>query len=162
MVDLIDSTDSVSVDGIFNWISLLAIFSVITVIGNYVGYQHPIAESLVGMIILSIITLAGLLFERYIPLNISSIVYISLIGLIVSLPIMPTSDFVVYYVSHVELLAIVTVFLAYVGVGMGKNWDQFKAMGWRGAVVTIAVITGTYIGSALIAHIVLVLTGTPI
>lgn len=162
MVDLVDSTDSVSVDGIFNWISLLAIFSVITVIGNYVGYHHPIAESLVGMAILSIITLVGLLFERYIPLNISSIVYISMIGLIVSLPIMPTSSFVIYYVSHVELLAIVTVFLAYVGVGMGKNWDQFKTMGWRGAIVTIAVITGTYIGSALIAHIVLVLTGTPI
>ena len=85
-----------------------------------------------------------------------------MIGLIVSLPIMPTSSFVIYYVSHVELLAIVTVFLAYVGVGMGKNLDQFKTMGWRGAIVTIAVITGTYIGSALIAHIVLVLTGTPI
>lgn len=162
MVDLIEDSESVSVDGLFNWISLLAIFSVITVIGNYVGYRHPIAESLVGMVILSVITLVGLLFERYIPLNISSIVYISLIGLIVSLPIMPTSDFVVYYVSHIELLAIVTVFLAYVGVGMGKNWDQFKTMGWRGAVVTIAVITGTYLGSAIIAHIVLVMTGTPI
>ncbi len=162
MVDLIDGTDTVSVDGMVNWISLLTIFSIITVIGNYVGYHHPIAESLVGMAILSVITLVGLLCERYIPLNISSIVYISLIGLIVSIPGMPTSDFVVYYVSHVELLAIVTVFLAYVGVGMGKNWDQFKAIGWRGAVVTVAVITGTYLGSALIAHIVLVLTGTPL
>lgn len=162
MVELIDGTDSVSIDGVINWIVLLAIFSIITVIGNYVGYHHPIAESLVGMVILSFITLIGLLCERYIPLNISSIVYISLIGLVVSIPGMPTSDFVVYYVSHVELLAIVTVFLAYVGIGMGKNWDKFKVIGWRGIIVTVAVITGTYVGSALIAHAVLVLTGTPI
>ena len=73
---------------------------------------------------------------------------------------MPTSGFIVYYVSKIELLAIVTVFLAYVGIGMGKNWDQFKKMGWRGAIVTVFVITGTYLGSAIIAHVVLILTGT--
>lgn len=158
-MDLIDESESVSINGIRNWILLLLIFSAITVIGNYVGYQHPIGESMVGMLILSFITLIGMLLERYIPLNISSIVYISMLGLILSLPFMPTSSFIVYYVSKVELLAIVTVFLAYVGIGMGKNWDQFKKMGWRSVIVTICVITGTYLGSVLIAHAVLVLTG---
>lgn len=159
-MDFIDESESVSAHGITNWILLLLIFSVIVVIGNYVGYKHPISESLVGMLILSFITLIGMLLERYVPLNVSSIVYISLIGLVLSLPFMPTSGFVVYYVSKIELLAIVTVFLAYVGIGMGKNWDQFKKMGWRGAIVTVFVITGTYLGSAIIAHVVLVLTGT--
>lgn len=159
-MDLIDESESVSIHGITNWVLLLLIFSIIVVIGNYVGYKHPISESLVGMLILSFITLIGMLLERYIPLNVSSIVYISLIGLILSLPFMPTSSFVVYYVSKIELLAIVTVFLAYVGIGMGKNWDQFKKMGWRGAIVTVFVITGTYLGSAIIAHAVLILTGT--
>ena len=161
MVDMIDGSESVSYQGILNWILLLVIFSVITVIGNWVGYKHPIADSLVGMLILSIITLAGLLLERYLPFNLSSIIYISLIGIAVSLPGSPTSAFVVKYVSQVELLSIVTVFLAYVGIGVGKHWDQFKTMGWRGIIVTICLITGTYIGSALIAHVVLVLSGTP-
>ena len=161
MVDMIDGSESVSYQGILNWILLLVIFSVITVIGNWVGYKHPIADSLVGMLILSIITLAGLLLERYLPFNLSSIIYISLIGIAVSLPGSPTSTFVVKYVGQVELLSIVTVFLAYVGIGVGKHWDQFKTMGWRGIIVTICLITGTYIGSALIAHVVLVLTGTP-
>lgn len=159
-MDLIDESESVSVHGITNWVLLLLIFSIIVVIGNYVGYKHPISESLVGMLILSFITLIGMLLERYVPLNISSIVYISLIGLVLSLPFTPTSGFIVYYVSKIELLAIVTVFLAYVGIGMGKNWDQFKKMGWRGAIVTVFVITGTYLGSAIIAHVVLILTGT--
>lgn len=161
MVDVIDGSETVSTHGIVNWILLLVIFSVITVIGNWVGYKHPIADSLVGMLILSVITLAGLLLERYLPFNISSIIYISLIGIAVSLPMMPTSPFVVKYVGQVELLSIVTVFLAYVGIGIGKNWEQFKAMGWRAMIVTVCIITGTYLGSALIAHIVLVLSGTP-
>lgn len=162
MPDLFDGTENVSVQGILNWILLLAIFSIITVIGNYIGYKHPIADSLVGMAILSIITLAGLWMERELPLNISSIIYISVIGIILAFPGMPTADFLAYYVSKVELISIVTVFLAYVGIGMGKSWNEFKALGWRAIIITILVISSTYLGAAIVAHIVLVVTGVPI
>ena len=162
MPDLIDGSENVSVHGIFNWILLLAIFSVITVIGNYIGYKHPITDSLVGMAILSLITLVGVWMERYLPLNISSIIYISVIGIVVALPGMPTSNFVLHYVSQVELLSVVTVFLAYVGIGMGKSWNEFKALGLRAVIVTVLVIASTYLGSAVVAYIVLVLTGVPV
>ena len=161
MPELIDGSENVSVHGIFNWILLLAIFSVITVIGNYLGYKHPMTDSLVGMGILSGITLLGVWMERYLPFNISSILYISVFGIILAFPGMPTSEFVLYYVSKVELLSIVTVFLAYVGIGMGKSWHEFKALGWRAIVVTVLVIAATYYGAAIVAHIVLVVTGVP-
>ena len=161
MPDLIDGSENVSVHGIFNWILLLAIFSIITVIGNYLGYQHPMSSSLVGMGILSLITLVGVWLERELPFNISSILYISVIGIVIAFPGMPTSEFVLYHVSQVELLSIVTVFLAYVGIGMGKSWDEFKALGWRAIVITILVIAATYYGAAIVAHIVLVLSGVP-
>ena len=161
MPDLIDGSEAVSVHGILNWILLLAIFSIITVIGNYLGYNHPMAGSLVGMAILSVITLAGVWLERELPFNISSILYISVIGIVVAFPGMPTSEFVLKYVSQIELLSIVTVFLAYVGIGMGKSWDEFKALGWRAIIITILVIAATYYGAAIVAHIVLVLTGVP-
>jgi hypothetical protein len=161
MPDLIDGSENVTVHGIFNWILLLAIFSIITAIGNYLGYKHPMTDSLVGMGILSLITLVGVWLERYLPFNVSSILYISIMGIILAFPGMPTSEFVLYYVSKVELLAIVTVFLAYVGIGMGKSWDEFKALGWRAIVITILVIAATYYGAAIVAHIVLVLTGVP-
>ncbi|MBR4447500.1 MAG: hypothetical protein IKS50_03630 [Methanobrevibacter sp.] len=161
MPDLIDSSENVSVHGIFNWILLLFIFSVITAVGNFLGYHHPIEGSLIGMAILSFITLIGVWLERYVPLDISSILYISVIGIIVAFPGMPTSEFVLKYVSQIELLAIVTVFLAYVGIGMGKSWDEFKALGWRAIVITVLVIAATYYGAAIVAHIVLVLTGVP-
>ena len=161
MPDLIDGSENVSVHGIFNWILLLVIFSIITVIGNYLGYKHPMTDSLVGMAILSVITLVGVWMERELPLNVSSILYISIIGIVLAFPGMPTSDFVLYYVSKIELLSIVTVFLAYVGIGMGKSWDEFKALGWRAIVITVLVIASTYYGAAIVAHIVLVLTGVP-
>ena len=162
MPDLIDGSENITVHGIFNWILLLAIFSIITVIGNYVGYKHPITDSLIGMFILSLLTLAGVWMERYLPFNISSIIYISVMGIILAFPGMPTSEFVSYYVSKIELLSIVTVFLAYVGIGMGKSWNEFKALGLRAIIVTILVIASTYLGSAVVAHIVLVLTGVPV
>ena len=161
MPDLIDGSENVSVHGIFNWILLLTIFSIITVVGNYLGYKHPITDSLIGMGLLSLITLVGVWMERYLPFNISSILYISVIGIVIAFPGVPTSDFVLYYVSKVELLSIVTVFLAYVGIGMGKSWNEFKALGWRAVIVTILVIASTYLGSAIVAHIILVLTGVP-
>ncbi len=161
MSDLLEGSENVSVHGIFNWILLLVIFSIITVIGNYLGYKHPMTDSLIGMAILSVITLVGVWLERELPFDISSILYISIIGILVAFPGMPTSEFVLYYVSHVELLSIVTVFLAYVGIGMGKSWDEFKALGWRAIVITVLVIAATYYGAAIVAHIVLVLTGVP-
>ena len=161
MPDLLEGSENVSVHGIFNWILLLIIFSIITVIGNYLGYKHPMADSLVGMAILSVITLIGVWLERELPFNISSILYISVIGILIAFPGMPTSKFVLYYVSQIELLSIVTVFLAYVGIGMGKSWDEFKALGWRAIVITVLVIAATYYGAAIVAHIVLVLTGVP-
>ena len=161
MPDLLEGSENVSVHGILNWILLLIIFSIITVVGNYLGYKHPMYDSLVGMAILSVITLIGVWLEREVPFDISSIIYISVMGILIAFPGMPTSKFVLHYVSQVELLSIVTVFLAYVGIGMGKSWDEFKALGWRAVVITVLVIAATYYGAAIVAHIVLVLTGVP-
>ena len=161
MAEIIDGSENVSVQGILNWILLLAIFSIISVIGNSIGFSHPIGDSLIGMAILSLITLAGVWMERYLPFNISSIIYISVMGIVLAFPGMPTSDILLYYVSKVELLSIVTVFLAYVGIGMGKSWNEFKALGGKAVIITVLVIASTYLGSAIVAHCVLVMTGVP-
>lgn len=154
-----EESESISFKKLLSWISLLIIFSFIVSVGNWVGYENPIFESFVGMIILSIITIVGFALERYIPYNISSIVYISLIGLILSVPGSPSSEFIIHYVSKIELVSICTVFLGYVGIAIGKDWNKFKKIGWRGVIVTIFVISGTYLCSASIAQMVLYLTG---
>ena len=45
---------------------------------------------------------------------------------------------------------------------MGKSWDEFKALGPRAVIITILVIASTYLGSALVAHTILVFTGVPV
>ena len=79
--------------------------------------------------------------------------------LIVAIPGSPTADFVAHYVSQVELTTICTAFLGYVGIAIGKDWEEFKRIGWRGVIVALLVITGTYLGSATIANITLFLKG---
>lgn len=143
-----------SVQGILNWIFLLMIFSIITAIGNYLGYRHPISESLIGMGILSLIALLGAWMEKNLPLKIPAIVYIIFIGVTLALPLMPTSDIVIYYVSEVEIISLVTVFLAYVGIGMGNRWSEIKALNWKGVIVSMLIVSLMYIGSALAMQLV--------
>lgn len=156
MVDLIDAEKGISIHSIQNWILLLAIFSLITSIGNYAGYEHPISDSLMGMIILSFIALLGILMERRLPLGIPAIVYIAVIGAVIVFPLMPTSPFVSYYVSQIELISIVTVFLAYLGIEMSRGYD-LKHQRWRVIAVTVLVILSAYLGSAIIDHVILLI-----
>jgi hypothetical protein len=57
------------------------------------------------------------------------------------------------------LISLTTVLLAYAGISMGKDLGDFKKVGVKGVIVTFFVIFGTYVGSALIAQVVLMYTG---
>lgn len=141
------------------WGALLLIFSFIVTAGNVIGYNSPIIDSFIGMIIISVITIVGMSLERLIPFEIQSIIYISLIGIVIAIPGVPTSNFVIHYVSQINLATICTAFLAYVGIAIGNDWGEFKKIGWKGIIITMIVISGTYLGSASIAHLTLLVTG---
>ncbi|WP_405268443.1 hypothetical protein [Methanobrevibacter sp.] len=98
------------------WGALLFAFSVIVTVGNYVGYHTLLIDTFIGMMTIAIVTLAGVALERGCPVHIQSIIFISIIGLLIAIPCMPTADFVAHYVSNVELTTICTAFLAYVGI----------------------------------------------
>lgn len=149
-----------SINMVLQWIGILLLFSVMSAIGNWVGFQYPFQESLMGMFILCFISLIGLIVEKLLPFdNIPAIIYISLIGLFVALPWCPLAEPIIYYTSRVDLVCLTTVLLAYAGVAMGKDLGSFKKVGLRGIIVTFAVIFGTYLGSAVIAQIALMYTG---
>lgn len=153
------SKDKLTKGKLERWTTLLLIFSIIVAVGNFVGYHGSIIDSFIGMIIISIITLIGMSLERIIPKNIQSIIYISLIGIVIAIPGVPTSEFVIHYVSQVNLATICTAFLAYVGIAIGNDWGEFKKIGWKGIIITLIVISGTYLGSAIIAHLTLLVSG---
>ena len=141
------------------WATFLIIFSFIVTVGNFIGYHTPLDEVFIGMLIISCITIIGMALERIIPGNIPSIIYISLIGIILSIPGVPTADIIVRFVSDIELTTVCTAFLAYVGIAIGNDWQEFLKIGWKAIIVAIIVITGTYLCSAIIGHLTLVGTG---
>lgn len=144
---------------VVEWILILLIFSFMGAVGNVVGYEYPFMLSLIGMLILCIITLIGLIIEHVIPYDIPAIIYISIIGLIIAVPYSPISQPVIYYTSKVDLISLTTILLAYAGIAMGKDLKDFKEAGLKGIIVTFCVIIGTFLASAIIAQIVLVFSG---
>ena len=153
------TTEGLTLGKLERWATFLVIFSFIVAVGNYIGFHTSIIDAFIGMLLISLITIIGMSLERLIPWNIQAIIYISLIGIIVAIPGVPTADFLVHYVSQIELTTICTAFLAYVGIAIGNDWEEFKKIGWKGIVITLIVISGTYLCSAAIAHITLVATG---
>lgn len=153
MSDLIDEITEMTSEGILNWILLLTIFSIITVIGNCAGYKHPIRFFSWNSDFIIYCPFKRFL-ERKLPIKIPSIIFIIIIGIIVAFPAMPTSHFVLYYVSQIEILSIGTVFIGYVGIGLIGNETEFKEDRLRVIIFTILVILSSYMGYAMVDMLV--------
>lgn len=137
------------------WTLLLVIFGASTLVGNWVGYDIMPLGAIPGMIILILICLAGFLLKEIIPVNFPAIAYISIIGVVVSMPWMPGSTQIVEWTTEIELLAITTPILAYAGITIGRSWTDFLKLGWKTIIVASLVMLGTFLGSALIAEVIL-------
>lgn len=134
------------------WTLVLGIFGIAAALGNWLGYDVLPWVAIPGLIILIVISVVGLILEKLIPGNIPAVGYIGVIGILVSLPFVPGSDFIVEWTSKVSILALATPILAYAGISIGSNWADFRKLGARSIIVAIMVLFGTFIGSALIAE----------
>ena len=137
------------------WTLLLLIFGLIAAIGNWIGYSVFPLAALPGMAVLIVICLAGLILQHVLPVNIPSVAYIGIIGILVSMPVMPGSEYIVKWTENINILALATPILAYAGIAIGRSWTDFVKLGWRSIVVAMFVMVGTFLGSALIAEVVL-------
>ena len=100
------------------------------------------------------------LLEKAFPkLQIPVILYIALFTTILSFDFCgPLATVMATEFGKIGLLPLCTPILAYAGISIGKDLDTFKKQGL--AIVCTALVTfiGTWIGSALIADIILKLT----
>ncbi|WP_262121102.1 hypothetical protein [Anaerococcus sp. Marseille-Q5996] len=131
---------------------LIALFFTIIActVANMIGYES-LGNSLPGILVLSAITLVGYFLSYVVPLKkVSAVLWISIIAILISSPISPISDFVITSVDNLNINAIITPILAYAGVIIGKDWGAFKSVGVKGVIVSIFVIIGTFLISALL------------
>lgn len=144
-----------TIGGFLEILFVLMVVAIYDLLGNWIGYGTGLVEALPGMLILLAIAIIGILLSYIIPINCPSIIYISLIGVAVAGPWSPIAKMVVKHVDKINMLSLATCILGYSGVVMAKNWLDFKKIGWRGIIVVLLVMIGTFVGSAIIAHIVL-------
>lgn len=149
------------------YVLILTISGVLILIGNMINTitdKNPdtfvsVLTGIPGVLILLAIALAGSILGAVIP-KIPTAIWITLIGVLVAMPYNTvTAPFVVAEVNKIGILPTCTPILAYAGVSIGKDWTEFKRIGWRGIVVALFVMVGTYVGSALIAQAILAVQG---
>lgn len=56
-------------------------------------------------------------------------------------------------------MALATPVVAYAGISIGNSWTDFAKLGWKTIVVGMVILMSTYVGSAVVAHIVLKIQG---
>lgn len=142
-----------------NALIVLLITALVSLAGNFVGPKINPITALPGMLILVGIAAAGIGLAKIIPGKIPAVAYIVTLAAIMTIPGVPFSKEVYEYTSKVNFLALCTPILAYAGIYTGKNLSALKNTGWRIFILAVAVMLGTYIFSALIAHFVLKLIG---
>ena len=142
-------------------LGLLLMVSVIIILTNVIGYKMPVKDSIIGVLLLSAISLIGLTISKFMSrfVKLPSMMYVSLLGLLLACPISPVKDIVVETTTPVAFLAPATALGAFAGVSLGKDLKDFAKMGWKLVLITLFVITGTFIFSALVADVVLKMTG---
>lgn len=142
-------------------LGLLLMVSVIIILTNVIGYKMPVKDSIIGVLLLSAISLIGLTISKFMSrfVKLPSMMYVSLLGLLLACPVSPVKDIVVETTTPVAFLAPATALGAFAGISLGKDLKEFAKMGWKLILITLFVITGTFIFSALVADIVLKMTG---
>ena len=141
------------------WILLLIISGLGIGLANFVGFQVGFMDSLPGILVLLAISIAAVVCTKLIPLRLPIVAYCSAIGLLVASPISPVREFVIESANKINFTAPLTLVGAYAGISISDQIRSFLKQGWKMIIVGVLVMTGTFLGSAIISQVVLSLTG---
>lgn len=137
------------------WIVMFVIAGLGIVLANLVGFKVNFMVSLPGVAILLAISFVSVVISKVLPLKLPVIAYCSVLGLLVACPLSPVRDVVIASVNKINFTAPLTMVGAFAGISISDNLHQFVKQGWKMLLIAILVMTGTFIGSAVIANIVL-------
>lgn len=141
------------------WIFLFIVAGCGIALANLVGFQVGLMESLLGIGILLMLSLCGVLINKALPFRLPIVAYCSLLGLLAACPLSPCRDFVIQSVNQINFTAPLTMVGAFAGISISDQLKEFASQGWKMVVIGLLVMTGTFLGSAIVAQIMLSLTG---
>ena len=141
------------------WILLLVISGLGIGLANFVGFQVGFMDSLPGILVLLAISAIAVVCTKLIPLRLPIVAYCSILGLLAASPISPIREFVIESANKINFTAPLTLVGAYAGISISDQIRSFLKQGWKMIIVGILVMTGTFLGSAVISQLILGLTG---
>lgn len=122
--------------------------------------QVPIVQGILGAAVIIAVCLVSLKIKEAMPnLKFPAFAWATLIGLILSMPFMPTAKWFLAQTGKIDFLATTTPILAFAGISVGNKVEQLKKISWKLVIIAMVVFCGTYFGSAIVAQIILKMQG---
>ena len=141
------------------WAVMFIVAGLGIALANFVGFQVSFVDSLPGIAILLLISLATVGISKIVPLKLPVIAYCSLLGLFLACPLSPIRDFVIESAGKINFTAPLTMVGAYAGISISDQLKEFAKQGWKMLIIAALVMIGTFTFSAIIAQVGLSLTG---
>lgn len=140
------------------WTVLFIIAGLGIAFANLVGFQVGFFESLPGILVLLVISILAVVCTKVIPLKLPVVAYCSILGLLAACPLSPIREFVIDAAGKINFTAPLTMVGAFAGMSISDQIKTFAKQGWKMIIIGVFVMTGTFLGSAVIAQVLLVLT----
>lgn len=87
------------------WLVLFVLAACGTGLANLIGYGVGITDSIPGLAVLIVISMAAVVLTKVLPLKLPIVAYCSIIGLLSASPISPVRDFVIQAASNINFTA---------------------------------------------------------
>ncbi|MBT2866329.1 DUF3100 domain-containing protein [Chromobacterium violaceum] len=146
--------------GVAGFVSNMLMAGAIIVLSHVMGPKKELVMVAPGVALMLGICLSGYFLNRYLPFKISTLIWISIVGVLASLPGLPGADLRNQWFSQVDALSCATLVLAYAGLALTKQEVTiFKRDGLRLMIVAMLVFGGTFLGSALVSDLLFALLG---
>ncbi|MEO0881361.1 MAG: hypothetical protein AAFY34_01395 [Pseudomonadota bacterium] len=136
------------------WLSVLAVAAV--------AFSHVVTglydrQVWIGLGTVYVIVVLGYGLARYVPIkSLPDLFWISAVAMLATWPGVPGSSYVRGAIDGVSFLPTITPLMAFAALGLGSNEvEMFKRAGLSFVLISLLVFCGTFLGSALVAHLVL-------
>lgn len=137
----------------------VAVVTAICVPLQLIATDMDLGQVLAGLAALYALCLIGVALAKFLPFYLPSVAWISLVGIMATLPFLPWGTWFNGLVSGLDFLALAVPALAYAGLAVSKfELGIMRRSVWKLLLVAVLVFVGTYLGSAVIAQFTLGLT----
>lgn len=148
-----DDTEETKVSNL-TLVGALVAMSVFALLVNWVSTGVNPIEAAPGMAVIYVLCLIGIGISHVVRIGVPNVAWISIAAIFAALPFMPFDAWVIEQTDKISMMAMITPALAYSGIAISKaEVTVFKRSGVKLAIVALLTFTGTYLGSAVIADL---------